>query len=312
MRRTLLVGLSVFAVLTLNVALANAASVRTGVVHAMKVNKPAHHKGGGGGVLLASHGGAIEQTPAVYVVYWGPQWASGFGTSPNASSDAQTYIQGFFGNVGGSSWAGSTTQYCQGVAAGTTNCAGQVGAAFVTSPRGQLAGVWNDTSAIPSRLGTSNIAAEALNAVAHFGYNPNADYMVFTPSGHSTSGFGTQFCAWHSSTSSSSGPVSFSNMPYQPDAGAACGMNFVNANGYFDGFSIVGGHEYAETITDPFPSTGWVDGAGAENGDKCAWISSGQGAAQNVTLSGGVSYPVQSLWSNAFNGGAGGCVVSYP
>ena len=312
MRRTLLVGLSVFAVLTLNVVLANAASVRTGVIHAMKVNKPAHHKGGGGGVLLASHGGAIEQTPAVYVVYWGPQWASGFGTSPNASSDAQTYIQGFFGNVGGSSWAGSTTQYCQGVAAGTTNCAGKVGAAFITSPRGQLAGVWNDTSAVPSRLGTSSIAAEALNAVAHFGYNANADYMVFTPSGHSTSGFGTQFCAWHSSTNSSSGPVSFSNMPYQPDAGAACGMNFVNGNGYFDGFSIVGGHEYAETITDPFPSTGWVDGAGAENGDKCAWISSGQGAAQDVTLSGGVPYPVQSLWSNAFNGGAGGCVVSYP
>jgi len=312
MRRTLLVGLSVFAVLTLNVALANAASVHTGVIHAMKVNKPAHHKGGGGGVLLASHGGAIEQTPAVYLVYWGPQWASGFGTSPNASSDAQTYIQGFFGNVGGSSWANSTTQYCQGVASGTTNCAGKVGAAFVTSPRGQLAGVWNDTSAVPSRLGTSSIAAEALTAVAHFGYNPNADYMVFTPSGHSTSGFGTQFCAWHSSTNSSSGPVSFSNMPYQPDAGAACGMNFVNGNGYFDGFSIVGGHEYAETITDPFPSTGWIDGAGAENGDKCAWISSGQGAAQNVTLSGGASYPVQSLWSNAFNGGAGGCVVSYP
>ncbi len=84
------------------------------------------------------------------------------------------------------------------------------------------------------------------------------------------------------------------------------------AYGYFNGFSIVGGHEYAETTTDPFPSTGWVDGAGAENGDKCAWISSGQGAAQNVTLSGGASYPVQSLWSNAFNGGAGGCVVSYP
>ncbi len=48
MRRTLLVALSVFAMLTLNVALANAASVRTGVIHAMKVNKPAHHKGGGG------------------------------------------------------------------------------------------------------------------------------------------------------------------------------------------------------------------------------------------------------------------------
>ena len=310
MRRTLLVGLSVFAILTLNVALANAASVRTGAIHAMKVNKPSHHHQGG--VLLASHGGPIEQTPAVYIVYWGPQWASGFTTGGYTSAQAQAYIQGFFGGVGGSSWANSTTQYCQGVASGTTNCAGIGGATFVTNPKGQLAGVWNDTSAVPSRLGTSSIAGEALNAVAHFGYSANADYMVFTPSGLSTSGFGSQFCAWHSSTSSSSGPVSFSNMPYQPDAGTACGMNFVNSNGYFDGFSIVGGHEYAETVTDPFPSTGWVDGSGAENGDKCAWISSGQGAAQNVTLSSGASYPVQSLWSNAFNGGAGGCVVSYP
>ena len=312
MRRTLLVGLLVFAMLTLNVAMASAGTVHTAVIHAMKVNKPSHHHKGGGGVLLSSHGGAIERTPSVFIVYWGPQWASGFTTGGHTSAEAQGYIQGFFGNVGGSSWANSTTQYCQGVPAGTTNCAGTSGAVFVTNPNGQLAGVWNDTSAVPSRLGTSNIAAEALNAVAHFGYTANADYMIFTPTGLSTSGFGTQFCAWHSSTSSSSGPVSFSNMPYQPDAGAACGMNFVNGNGYFDGFSIVGGHEYAETITDPFPSSGWVDGSGAENGDKCAWISSGQGAAQNVSLGGGASYPVQSLWSNAFNGGAGGCVVSYP
>jgi serine protease len=66
-----------------------------------------------------------------------------------------------------------------------------------------------------------------------------------------------------------------------------------------------------ETITDQFPSTGWLDSGGAENGDKCAWISSGQGAAAYEPF-GTVTYPVQSLWSNAFNGGAGGCVLSYP
>jgi serine protease len=186
-------------------------------------------------------------------------------------------------------------------------------AVYVTNPNAQVAGTWVDPSAVPSKLGTSSIAGEASRAVAHFGYDANADYMIFTPTGHSTTGFGTQFCAWHSSTSSSSGPVSFSNMPYQPDAGAACGMNFVNpandpsGHGYFDGFSIVGGHEYAETVTDPFPSSGWVDAAGAENGDKCAWISSGSGASTNITLSTGF-YAVQSLWSNASNG----CVTSYP
>jgi hypothetical protein len=316
MRRTLLFGVSVFATLTLNVALAASASAHGPAVHTMNVHssKGPHHKGG---TLLSSHGGDIERTPLVFITFWGSQWSSGFSTGGYTSAQAQSYISGFFGGVGGSSWANSTTQYCQAVPSGTTNCALVGGAVNVTNPSRQLGGTWIDSSTLPSRLGTSSIAGEALRAVAHFGYDANADYMVFTPSGHSTSGFGTQFCAWHSSTSSSSGPVSFANIPYQPDAGAACGMNFVNqsndsfGNGYFDGFSIVSGHEYAETVTDPFPSSGWLDGSGAENGDKCAWISSGQGAAQNVAL-GGNDYAVQSLWSNAFNSGAGGCVVSYP
>src|SRR5207244_6381380 len=120
------------------------------------------------------------------------------------------------------------------------------------------------------------------------------------PTGHSMSGFATTWCAWHSS----SGSMSYSYMPYQPDAGASCGMNFVNPgnSGYFDGFSIVGGHEYAETITDPYPNSGWLDGRGAENGDKCAWISYGQGADADVPVRIGHSH-VPSLWSTACNGG---------
>jgi serine protease len=66
----------------------------------------------------------------------------------------------------------------------------------------------------------------------------------------------------------------------------------------------------AETITDQFPNGGWLDSGGSENGDKCAWISSGQGASADVTMN-GVTYPVQSLWSNAYNSNAGGCVLSY-
>jgi len=37
---------------------------------------------------------------------------------------------------------------------------------------------------------------------------------------------------------------------------------------------------------------------------------SGQGASANTTLSTG-TFPVQSLWSNAFNSAKGGCVLSY-
>ena len=60
-----------------------------------------------------------------------------------------------------------------------------------------------------------------------------------------------------------------------------------------------------------WPAGGWIDSRGAENGDKCAWISSGQGASANVKFPDGQTFPVQSLWSNAFNNDAGGCVLSF-
>jgi serine protease len=97
-------------------------------------------------------------------------------------------------------------------------------------------------------------------------------------------------------------------LPYITDAGASCGANF-NGLGPNAGVTIVEGHEASETVTDQFPSSGWVDASGSEIGDKCAWISSGQGAATNTTFTTG-TFPVQSLWSNAFNSGAGGCVLS--
>src|SRR5437870_316882 len=260
---------------------------------------------------LFYHGGAIEPSAQVYIVYWGQQWASGFSTGGYTSAQAQTYVEDFFGGVGGSSWANSTTQYCQGVANGTTQC-GSAGV-HPTNPNNELAGTWTDNSSVPATPTQTQIANEAAALAAHFGgVNTNADYMVFTPTGHSDNGFGTSWCAYHSS----SGNLSYSYMPYQPDAGTSCGMNFVNGlnnsfgNGYFDGFSIVGGHEYGETVTDPYPSSGWLDSRGAENADKCAWISSGQGAASNIAL-GSQHFAVQSLWSNAFNSGTGGCVLSY-
>jgi serine protease len=155
-----------------------------------------------------------------------------------------------------------------------------------------------------------------VNAAVQFGNttalsNSSVQYVIATATGNNASGFGTRYCAWHSSTSSSYGNIAYTNLPYITDAGTSCGANF-NGLGPNAGITIVGGHEMAETITDQFPSTGWLDANGAENGDKCAWITTGnQGATTDTTLSTG-AFPVQSLWSNAFNSDAGGCVLSYP
>jgi serine protease len=74
------------------------------------------------------------------------------------------------------------------------------------------------------------------------------------------------------------------------------------ASGALDGFSIVEGHEYAETITDQNPAGGWTASNGSENADLCAWKGvGGIGGAGNLATATG-SFPMQGTWSNLDNG----------
>jgi len=273
-----------------------------GHVEQARPNKPGRSNN------LSSRGGAIQTSPKVYISWWGPEWSgSGFTTGGYGSSQAQTYNTDFFSNVGGSAWNNVVREYCQNVPSGTQKCSSVAGAVYITNPTGQFGGAWNDPTPVPSNPTQSSIFAAAQRLAAQFGYSANATYMVYTPHLKSMSGFGTQWCAWHSSGATSSGQLAYAYIPYMPDAGGSCGANFINSgnnsygNGYFDGFSVVAGHEYSEAETDPFPSSGWVDRQGAENADKCAWTA----LSGNIHL-GSHDYAVQPTWSNA----TGGCAMS--
>jgi hypothetical protein len=261
------------------------------------------YRGGVGGI-------GVETAPKVYLVLWGSQWNS------NDPSGEEPLLASFFGQAGGSPWLASVTQYCQGVASGTVFCNGAGAPAGGGVSFSASTSVWYDNaSAAPSSPSQSQLASEAIRAAQHFGNaaggsNNNTQYVIATATHNNASGFGTQYCAWHSSTSSAYGNIAYTNLPYITDAGSACGANF-NGLGANAGITIVEGHEMAETITDQYPNGGWLDRNGEENADKCAWIQSGQGASASVSLN-GTNYPVQSLWSNAFNGNRGGCVLSYP
>jgi hypothetical protein len=288
--------------------------------------------GGVGGV------GVMTGTPRVYLVFWGSQWGSpatnsqGDVTLAGDSASVAPVLQEFMKGLGtnGENWSGVMTQYCEGVSTGAETC--PAGMAHVQYPTGgALAGVWIDESSpAPAQANGHQLGLEAVSAATHFANttptaNANAQYVIVSPTGTHPDGFNTgnaQFCAWHDSTGdhtlsggavdSPYGQLAFTNLPYIPDAGTSCGKALVNsgAAGSLDGVTIVEGHEYAETLTDPYPSTGWTDSAGSENADKCAWITSGQGAAQNVTFSTG-SFAVQSTWANDGNGGIGGCETSH-
>lgn len=263
--------------------------------------------------------GVVSGIPKVYLVFWGSQWING--GDPNG---AATYLQDFYTGIGtgGETWSGTMTQYCDGstVFKGATSCPS--GASLVGYPsNGALAGVWfDDSAAVPTDATQAQIAAEAVAAAAHFGNtsaasNRYAQYVIAFPSGADPDGFpNAGFCAWHDYTSSSYGDIAYTNLPYQTDAGTQCGEYYVNGSaGTLDGFSIVGGHEYAETLTDMLPTGGWCDSSLGcsthEDGDECAWIPPGQpGGAADVVMGNG-SYAMQSTWSN--NDPNGECVISH-
>src|SRR5207248_3589685 len=143
------------------------------------------------------------------------------------------------------------------------------GKAFIT---------WNvDCSNPPTTATQGELAAEADSYAAFLaseGYpiTDNTQIIVVSPSGYHPDGFPfTGFCAYHSLVQySGTQNLSWTNLPFIPDAGASCGANFVqNGN---DGWSIVGGHEYMESTTDPFLNA-WFDNTGNEIGDKCAWTN---------------------------------------
>ena len=325
--RSILVSLGIVAVVVaatvfafgVHVSSASAAAGGNEVFHG-KVMKPRPAKGASPAVTSSNmtyHGGPVSTVPKVYISWWGSQWNTGFSTGGYSSTKAQTYITGFFGNVGGSSWHQIDTQYCKGVPVGTVNCgtSGQ----HITNPAGELGGTWVDTTSVPTHPTQSNIFSAAARLVTHFGFSSNAIYLVFTPTAHSMSGFGTQWCAWHDNGSSGGHNIAYGYIPYMPNAGQSCGMNFVNAtnnsygNGYFDGFSIVAGHEFMEAESDMTPSTSvaWQGPGGGsdENADKCAWNQNG-GVSKNITL-GSHSYAVQPIWSNNSTSGGSHCVTSH-
>lgn len=259
------------------------------------------------------HGRGVQHHPAVYLVFWGSQWNR---SDPYADYE-QRFFRGLYGR--GDDWTGVQHEWCDRVAKQAVGCGPR--SPRIGRPLGRLVkGVWFDTStvALPTDnplvdgLTPDSVAQEAVRAAEHFGNttpasNVDVQYVINEPSHFDSPGFGL-FCAYHSYVGSNYGPVPYTDLPYMTDLGLDCGQHSVNdgAAGTYDGVSIVAGHEFIETISDPYIVTGWADADGEENADKCAWRTDGAGAMTNLKLSTG-TFAVQGSWSNLANNGNGDC-----
>lgn len=280
----------------------------------------AGYAGLGNGALIAGGGNneTVVTPPKVYLVFWGNQWG-GLGANPyglvqfsNDPSSEATYLELLMMDIGtaGETWSGVSTQYCSGAPRGATSC--NSSEVHVPYPNGGvLAGIWYDnSSAAPGQASSGQIANEAAAASSHFGNttsatNRSTQYIIVSPTGTHPDGFNTSssnFCAWHSYGYSGNNSFAFTNLPYVNDMGGRCGEGSVNGyNGLVDGLSIVEGHEFAETLTDMNVGAGWIDSAGYEVGDKCAWVG-----LQNVHFA-NANFAMQSIWSNDTNS----CLISH-
>jgi serine protease len=177
--------------------------------------------------------------------------------------------------------------------------------------------VWEDTSATPTAPTGTQIAQEASRAAVHFSDPTGAQYVVVSPHGTDPDGWldsRTGYCAYHDNTGDPSlgtvtGPdVPYTNMPYVPDVGAEC-SSFADP-GPLDGADETISHEYAETLTDPYPSSGWTDRVGNEVADKCEFLAGGSpGGSTYVHLATG-TFALQGIWANDLEP-RGGCETSH-
>lgn len=234
---------------------------------------------------LYCHGGNIQAAQKNYLIFWG-NW-----TAAGDPAGAQSYAIQFMQDMGGSRWENVDSIYYNPLKQ-------HVGA----SSYGRAL---TDTTMPPAAPLQSDLAAEAASAAAVIGdYSPNASYIIMLPKGIVPSGFGSQFCAWHSYANANGTTIAYTNMPYVSDPSKPCGAGA--AGGINDGIGIVLGHEQAETQTDPFLN-GWYDVNGNENGDKCAW--------QFIAPNGNLAHhqATQPLWSNtSFDANNGSqCLQSY-
>jgi len=235
-------------------------------------------------------GGWTQTSPKIYVLFWGDWSATG------DPYNVANYLTRFYQGVGGSGWNNVQTQYGYNCGSGALGCSNGV---RIQNTVNQYKGYAYDNSYLPLHPTIAQMEAEAQKAANHWGdRSVNAQYVIALSKGHrDQKSINSSFCAWHNYTWSNGYPISFTSMPYLPDMGTTCGANKVNAGaaGMLDGISILAGHEYAESETDPFLNA-WLDPDSNEDSDKCLqWQYSGY--FRNATFTSG-TFAVQPNWSN--------------
>ena len=234
------------------------------------------------------HGGALMLAPTNLYLIWYGSWSGT--TAPPILTDLALHL-------GGSAYFDAVTRY-----------ASTVGVAPVNSV--SYAGSISDAYSLGTTLTRLDVGFIVAGAVANriLPADPDGIYVVFTSQDvNETSGFGTEYCGFHNTTSSGGVALKFVFVGHPDRAPTKCKPQPVGPNGdaAADAMANVLVNEVFDTIVDP-QFTGWYDKFLLEPADKCAWnfgttYTATNGARANVAL-GGRDYLLQRLWVPATRG----------
>jgi len=218
---------------------------------------------------LIDHGGAILPNSHVYTIWWGRKNAW--------TPDVQPGIDKLFDGLDQSSFLGRAQQYMRG--------------ATVTTTRKDTR---SDPSTPPARV-TEGVLGREIARVMGPSVDPLGIYFIFTSNFPKTA----NFCAWHSAVAIHAVRVAVAYLPNitnRPGCDQRAPLPPSISRG-LRSLANVASHEFMEVITDAQPtktSVAWIDDAGLEIGDKCAWVF-----GEPVQLSNRSVWPLQTEWSNA-------------
>src|SRR5436190_5006544 len=140
---------------------------------------------GGTGVVtpaITYHGGALIQTPSIYIIWYG-NWNQSNGSDTPAG---QQIVRDFAGSIGGSPYFLLNTSY----STGGYNITGNV----------TFGGETTDTGSQGTRLTDTKVFNVVNNAISggSLPYDANGVYFVVSSSNVAeSSGFCTRYCGWH-------------------------------------------------------------------------------------------------------------------
>lgn len=233
---------------------------------------------------LRYHGGPVMTGPVrVYVIWYGA-WAR--------KVRRRTIITDFLGNLAGARFAINQT-YPDASGSTVANSITLAGQVFDRGSVGKR-GVTDES------IGT--VVAAALDA-NRLPADPHGIYLVLTSTEVDKLGFLTRYCGWHSFARYGSATIKFALVGDPTGANLRrCAPQSVGPNGDAGADAMVNviAHEIDESVTDP-EFTGWSDGSGEENADRCSWFYGStypvRRARANVRL-GRRHFYLQANWVN--------------